>query len=335
MKLKHKILAVLLAMGAIAACGTPITLLYLQNLAQLESLALQTKSGQATLERINGLVYAVVMASRGIYMSVDKDKARPFGDSMLAALRSLGTYAQRLSDEALPVEADAVTAARRHVDQFIQFRADMVRISREDSPAAARVLGDNDANRTNRKALNDTLKALSDRYEQHALTNVAEAQHLRSRVMTIVLLLGALPVVATIMGMVVVLTGFTRPIERIKSSILALAGGDTRKPYSAPNAPTSSARSRARCRSSRTTFWKPKPCAPRPRRSGTAAKRHGARPRTKRLPASVPWFRARSAQACPGWLPRISLSASMRICRTPMPSCSTTSMRPSRNSSRR
>lgn len=44
MKLKHKILAVLLAMGAIAACGTPITLLYLQNLAQLESLALETAS---------------------------------------------------------------------------------------------------------------------------------------------------------------------------------------------------------------------------------------------------------------------------------------------------
>jgi methyl-accepting chemotaxis protein len=230
MKLKHKILAVLLAMGGIAACGTPVTLLYLHNLAQLESLALQTKSGQATLERINGLVYAVVMDSRGIYMSADKEKARPFGDGMLAALTSLGAYAQRLSDEALPVEADAVAATRRHVDQFIQFRTDMVRISREDSPAAARVVGDNDANRTNRKALNDALKALSDRYEQHALTNVAEAQRLRGRVMMIVLLLGALPIVATIMGMAVVLTGFTRPIERIKSSILALAGGDTHKP---------------------------------------------------------------------------------------------------------
>src|SRR5262249_37157014 len=100
MKLKHKILAVILCMGALAACGTPVTLLYLQELSRLESLALQTKAGQATLERMNGLVYAVVMDSRGIYMSADKDKAKPFGDSMLAALKSLGVNAQRLSTEA-------------------------------------------------------------------------------------------------------------------------------------------------------------------------------------------------------------------------------------------
>jgi methyl-accepting chemotaxis protein len=230
MKLKHKILAVLLGMGAMVACGTPVTLFYLQELARLESLAVQTKAGQATLERINGLVYAVVMDSRGIYMSEDKAKARPFGDSMLVALKSLGVYAQKLSDEALAVEADAVAQARRHVDQFIAFRADMVRISREDSPAAARVVGDNDANRSNRKALNDTLKGLSDRYEQHAGINVADAESLRRRVMTIVLLLGALPVVATIFGVIVVLTGFTRPIERIKGSILGLAAGDTKHP---------------------------------------------------------------------------------------------------------
>jgi methyl-accepting chemotaxis protein len=226
-KLKHKILAVLLVMGSIAACGTPITLLYLQRLARLEGLAVQTKAGQATLERINGLVYAVVMDSRGIYMSADKDKAKPFGDGMLLQLKALQAYAQKLSDEALAVEADAVQQARKHVDEFIAFRTEMVRLSREESPAAARVQGDNDANRNNRKALNDTLKGLSDRYEKHAAENVAAAERLRARVMTIVLLLGSLPAVATVFGIVVVVTGFTRPIDRVKTSILTLAAGNT------------------------------------------------------------------------------------------------------------
>jgi methyl-accepting chemotaxis protein len=49
---------------------------------------------------------------------------------------------------------------------------------------------------------------------------------LRAQIVKIVLLLGGLPVVATIFGVVVVITGFTRPIDRIKASIMALASGD-------------------------------------------------------------------------------------------------------------
>ena len=227
MKLKRKILAVLGAMGLVAFCGTPITLLYLGDLARIESLALQTKAGQATLERINGLVYAVVMDARGIYMSATKEKAKPFGDGMLRNLNVLGQFAQKLSEQALDIEAKSVTEARQHVDSFIAFRTEMVRLSQEESPAAARVQGDNDANRNNRMALNDSLKGLSDRYEKHALENVLQAEHLRAQIVKIVLLLGGLPVVATILGVVVVITGFTRPIDRIKVSIMALASGDT------------------------------------------------------------------------------------------------------------
>jgi methyl-accepting chemotaxis protein len=229
MKLKHKILVVILTMGFIAVCGTPITLLFLNNLATAERLAVQTKAGQATLERINGLVYAVVMDARGIYMSETKEKAKPFGDGMLANLKTLKLYAERLTDQALDVEAAAVMGARQHVDSFITFRTEMVRLSRDESPAAARVQGDNDANRSNRMALNKVLHGLSTRYDAHAQANIAQAEQARTRVTVIVLLLGGLPVVATLLGVVVVVSGFSRPIEKIKTSILALAAGNTRQ----------------------------------------------------------------------------------------------------------
>jgi methyl-accepting chemotaxis protein len=227
MKLKHKILAILWAMGLIAACGTPVTLLYLDDVARTEGLAVQTKTGQATLERINGLVYAVVMDARGIYMSADIAKAKPFGDGMLRNLKVLEQSAQRLSQEALEVEAQAVAQVRQHVDAFVAFRTEMVRLSREESPAAARVQGDNEANRKNRMALNDSVKGLADRYDRHALENVARAETLRARMTNIVLLLGGFPVLATIFGVVMVVRQFTRPIDRIKASIMALATGDT------------------------------------------------------------------------------------------------------------
>src|SRR5215475_11454807 len=35
------------------------------------------------VERVNGLVYAVVMDSRGVYMSADKEAAKKFNDGIL------------------------------------------------------------------------------------------------------------------------------------------------------------------------------------------------------------------------------------------------------------
>jgi methyl-accepting chemotaxis protein len=292
-------------MGLVAFCGTPVTLVYFGDLARIESLALQTKAGQATLERINGLVYAVVMDARGINMSATKEKAKPFGDGMLRNLKLLEQSAHKLSEQALDIETDAVIAARQHVDSFIVFRTEMVRLSQEESPAAARVQGDNDANRNNRVALNGSLKGLSDRYSKHALENVAQAEQLRAQIVKIVLLLGGLPVVATMLGVVVIITGFTRPIDRITTSIMALAGGDTQHHVFGSIVGTRLARSPGHCRSSRATCWRPSNCDRRPRTIASAAKPRSAGHRRRQFEMSAASSPIRSASVWRNWLRRI------------------------------
>jgi hypothetical protein len=42
-----------------------------------------------SIERVNGLIYAIVIESRGIYMSTERSKVRQFGDEMLKRNREL------------------------------------------------------------------------------------------------------------------------------------------------------------------------------------------------------------------------------------------------------
>ncbi len=60
-KLKTKVLGLILLLGALSPIAAAFTSFQLKEQAAAETLAMDTKSGQTYLERINGLVYAIVM----------------------------------------------------------------------------------------------------------------------------------------------------------------------------------------------------------------------------------------------------------------------------------
>src|SRR5258708_38492950 len=102
--------------------------------------------GTIHLERINGLVYAVVMESRGIYMSADWKSAEPFAKNLLRQPPELQELARSWKAEAIASQQSNVEELARRIDQFVQFRTELVRLGKDDSTAAARVFGDNSAN---------------------------------------------------------------------------------------------------------------------------------------------------------------------------------------------
>jgi PAS domain S-box-containing protein len=124
---------------------------------------LQASSAQAAtnIGRVNGLIYAIVMESRGIYMSADRSKAKPFADELLKRNRELADVMKGWEETVRSDDAEQFSAFRRRIAQFIDFRRELVRLATEVSPAAARELGDNDANRTLRSQLNVDLEALA------------------------------------------------------------------------------------------------------------------------------------------------------------------------------
>ena len=83
-------LTVLFSFSGIAACllaGAAFWLKYEQRVLTDELQALERS--HALVERINGLVYAVVMDSRGVYMAAKPEEAKKFAEGQAKSLDKL------------------------------------------------------------------------------------------------------------------------------------------------------------------------------------------------------------------------------------------------------
>jgi methyl-accepting chemotaxis protein len=190
------------------------------------TIAIETASRAAlNVERVNSLVYAVVMESRGVYMSTEPAVVKKYGDGLLK-------FNERILDvvknwEAIVQADDATQFAtfRKRIEQFVDFRKELVRRANEVSPAAGREWGDNDANREVRTALNKDLEALSKVYAERGKTLAQEAE--TNRVMAFVLTcLGAAALIVVVIGVLIIYRSVARPLSAVTATIKRVAGGD-------------------------------------------------------------------------------------------------------------
>ena len=190
--------------------------------------ALQGADARALfVERANHLVTAAVMESRGIYMSATLPVAETYAAPLLDDLAALQAVMQGWHGAIQPADETLFATAARSVAQFIAFRRELVRLAREDSLVTARSFGDNDANRSVRKALSKNLSDL-------AQTNRSRLQQLQADIargasaawwtFIGVAALGTILVVAT--SLAIVMLGVTRPLRTLTRSMTRLAQGD-------------------------------------------------------------------------------------------------------------
>jgi len=113
----------------------------------------------AIAERLNGLVYATVMDSRGIYMSADLKRAKPFA----AGIRRFVAQIERdvsAWEALLPADRRASLAPlKAAAADFVRLRSELARLGTEVSIAEANRIGNNDENRRNRAAFNEAIDA--------------------------------------------------------------------------------------------------------------------------------------------------------------------------------
>ncbi|WP_198028067.1 PAS-domain containing protein [Bradyrhizobium murdochi] len=132
---------------------------------------LQASSAQAAanVSQANGLIYAIVMESRGIYVSTERTKVKRYADELLKRNRELAGVMERWQRTVRADDVEQFTAFKRRIDQFIDFRKELARRAVDVSPAAAREWGDNDANRSLRTQLNNDLEALARIYNERTV----------------------------------------------------------------------------------------------------------------------------------------------------------------------
>jgi methyl-accepting chemotaxis protein len=187
--------------------------------------AIETADAAAlNVERVNGLVYAVVMESRGVYMSADKDAAKKFNDGILKFNEQILTVVNKWQAIVQADDAAQFATFKKRIEQFVEFRKELVRRAVEINPAAGREWGDNEANRSVRSALNKDLEALSKVYAERA-TRVAEDTETSRRLSFVLTCLGGLALALVILGVIIIARSIARPLSVITATIKEVADG--------------------------------------------------------------------------------------------------------------
>jgi len=199
---------------------------YLITQAQQAQKAMDdANAGVISLSQINASLYAVVMESRGIYMSADAKAADPFAKGMEKFLAELKRVADDWKRRPIAAEAARIDALSAKIDQFIGFRRELLRLALEKDAAAAREFGDNDANRKTRTELNAQLVELAKAYEGHK--QAAEAM-VRSNQTNNLIVAGAVALIALLgagIGCLFVHRTVIKLFSRIAAVTMELAGG--------------------------------------------------------------------------------------------------------------
>src|SRR6201992_515957 len=176
------------------------------------------------VERVNSLVYAVVMESRGVYMSTEPAVVKKYGDGLLKFNEQILGVVKRWETIVQSDDAEQFATFKKRIEQFVEFRKELVRRANEISPAAGREWGDNDANRSVRSALNKDLEALSKVYSERGrrIAQQTEENHNLALVLTG---LGAIALVLCVFGVIIIARSIARPLSVITATIKKVAEG--------------------------------------------------------------------------------------------------------------
>lgn len=217
--------------------------------------AITAASTRALLaERVNGLVNAVVMDSRGVYMAENPERVEKFGKPLLASLKAIEDLMREWRPLVPTDHLDQFRKVEENAAEFVRFRARLVELGRQGGAAPAREWGDNDANRANRQAFNKELQAISALDADLVGAGSAELDAFYDRMLLTLALLSVLGVgSAAGLAILVVRRTVTGPLGEVTATMKRLAGGDAAWMSGAPTAATKSARWRGPSASSGTT----------------------------------------------------------------------------------
>jgi methyl-accepting chemotaxis protein len=194
-----------------------------QNAALTEAVATASRAA-LNVERVNSLVYAVVMESRGVYMSTEPAVVKKYGDGLLKFNERILEVVKNWQSLVQADDSEQFATFKKRIEQFVEFRKELVRRGVEINAAAGREWGDNDANRQVRSALNKDLEALSRVYADRSkrLAQETDANHMMAFVLTC---LGALALGVVIIGVFIISRSVARPLSAITDTIKRVADG--------------------------------------------------------------------------------------------------------------
>ncbi|MBK1656612.1 methyl-accepting chemotaxis protein [Paracraurococcus ruber] len=222
----------LIALLATSALGSAVAgFLMLCSYEQQVVEAARAAEASRLAAKVDAHVLAVVMDSRGLYMSKDKAEAQRFSNGMRERLERLRSDLGLWRPLVPPAATEAFGQLERAADEFIRYRSELLRIGIEEGAAVAERTGNNEQNRSSRQALNraieDSGKAAAVRGAELQAAATAAGQRLAW------LLLGLTGVVVLVLGfgvVTVVQRSILAPLAAMTAHLGRMAAGDRQDP---------------------------------------------------------------------------------------------------------
>jgi methyl-accepting chemotaxis protein len=213
----------LLAAATFALAG--VAILNCVRQAALTSEIEVASQGTLNVERVNGLIYAVVMESRGVYMSTEMRDVRKYAGNLLKFNQRLPGIMDEWRRSVRPEDTAEFAQFAARVDKFVKFRNELARLATEVSQAEGRAWGDNDANRTVREALSDDITTLGDIYRKRLKTLYEQLDRNIGQTTSILSALALAAMLLIAFGIAIIWRAVARPLAEITRVTTAVAAG--------------------------------------------------------------------------------------------------------------
>jgi methyl-accepting chemotaxis protein len=224
LSLATKLYSVFALFAVMTAAITVLSDFNTRRSADLTDLIETAARAALNVERVNSLVYAVVMESRGVYMSTEPDVVKKYGEGLLKFNEQILGVVKNWESIVRADDAEQFAIFKKRIEQFVEFRKELVRRAVEVSPAAGREWGDNDANREVRSALNKDLAALSKVYAERG-KRIATQGEVNRELAFLLTCIGGLALVVVGIGVLIISRSVARPLSVITATIKRVAEG--------------------------------------------------------------------------------------------------------------
>ena len=197
-----------------------------QQKAEIASLE-NSIVGTANVERANALLYAIVMDSRGVYMAETPERMDQFSKGMEKFIGQFDALLVEWEGSIHPDDSALLAQFKEQWGEQRRVRTALIDAGRREGNAAAAIIGDNPANRTNRQALNESIAALAESYRNRTLAIQQRAENQAATAMMLVLAFGAIALGLFAFIVMLVRRSVVRPLDGIINALERLAEGDT------------------------------------------------------------------------------------------------------------
>ncbi|OYX87965.1 MAG: methyl-accepting chemotaxis protein [Rhizobiales bacterium 17-65-6] len=227
MKIINKIYGIVAVLGVATVTLAGVSLYALDKEAAFNTESEAISRRVYLSERLNGLVTAVVMESRGTYMADTKDQAKPFAAGILRNLDALDKTLEEVKRRSPASEMAIVNQMASDLAKFREFRSETARLAVNEGPEAANKQGNNEANRNNRKELQASLNKYTQTQDAALEPLAAQAEQVRSQANAFIIGATAIGLLVGIgIALYVGIVTLSRPISRISNTLKKVAAGE-------------------------------------------------------------------------------------------------------------